>query len=151
MASSPPPILPSPDGWRRPGVLLPWAPRRLAVAGLLFSFLVVWYALGLVVTAWRACDIVSAGGRFGIVTVVLPALVLVMWVVYSIGVFAARSQPMFVRFVAGAILVVAAVLVLVTVMVPDSPPEDYRNLDLSEYPECGPAGVPTWWPAWLPS
>jgi hypothetical protein len=74
-----------------------------------------------------------------------------MWVGYSVGVYITRSQPMFARFVAGAVLVVAGVLFVVTVEVPSSPPEDYRYSDRSEWPECGPAGVPAWWPAWLPS
>lgn len=143
-----PPILPSPDGWRQPAVLLPWAPRRLAVAGLLFSVVVVWYAIGLSVAAWQACDIVSAGQKFGLVTVVFPALALVMWVIFSVGAFVTRSLPMFARFQAGATLVVIGMLFLVTVEVPKS---DYRFTDHSEYPECGPGGVPTWWPAWLPS
>jgi hypothetical protein len=52
MMTATPPILPSPDGWRQPAVLLPWAPRRLALAGLLFSLVAVWYPIGLIVTAW---------------------------------------------------------------------------------------------------
>ena len=152
MTTSPPPILPSPDGWRQPRALLPWASRRLAVAGLLFSILVGYNAIGLIVVAWQACDIVSAGARFGIATVVFPALVLGMWVVYSVGLYFARSRPTFIRFGAGAVLAVAAVFFMVTVVVPDPAFADYSGVGRrADYPECGPAGVPTWWPAWLPS
>jgi hypothetical protein len=46
---------------------------------------------------------------------------------------------------------VLGMLFFVTVQVPMSPAEDYRLTDHSEWPECGRAGVPTWWPAWLAS
>ena len=109
-------------------------------------------ALGLIVVAWQACDLVSAGPRAGLFVLMVPTIVVGMWVVYSIGVYISRSKPMVVRFAAGAVLGLTAVFSLVVVVVPDPAFADYSGIGRrADYPECGPRGIPTWWPSWLPS
>lgn len=150
MSTQPPPIRPSPDGWRQPGVLLPWVTPVLAVAGLMVSAIGAYVALDLYVSARQACELLDAGNRASFL-LFLPPLVIGMWIVFALGVYISQSQPALLRFITATLLAVAVAFSLVSSMVPDSPPQDYRDVDHSEFPDCGPGGVPTWWPTWLPT
>lgn len=152
MSTRPPPILPSPGGWRQPRSLVPWMPStRVALAGLVLCFVAAYGATVLILAAWQACDVVPAGTRAGWVGLVFPALAIGTWVVFLIGVyFVARSRRALVQL-GGVVLAVAALFFFVTVVVPDRAYADRPGLPEAEYPECGPYSVPTWWPSWLPS
>jgi hypothetical protein len=151
MTTTPSPMAPSPDGWRDPRVVAPWAPRELLVAGLALSLVGAHGAVRLIAHAWGACSDVSTGSSFGLGAIYLPAIAVGMWFAFVLGAFVARSKRVFVRLLAGAVLAFVISLLVVIVMMPNAPHGSYPSVDRSEYPECGPDGIPTWWPSWLPS
>jgi hypothetical protein len=151
-----PPILPSSDGWQ-PGFIPPPFPDRLLVpwrllaAGLLTVVLIAYEVLFLVGAAWSACG--DVGGvaigfsLWGLFAIAIGA----GSIAFYVGSVIPRRRSILVRYVAGAVLAIAAVFALATISIPLSNPADYREVSRVDYPECGPNGIPTWWPSWLPS
>jgi hypothetical protein len=84
--------------------------------------------------------------------VILPLLIGVGWAAYTGALFFGRRIPLLVRLVAATVLVVAICLAVVVELVP-AYGEDFYGFSgpTVDLPECGPGGIPTWWPRWLPS
>lgn len=108
-----------------------------------------------VVLAWDACDDMSAGGSFFLTFVFLPGVVLVSWVAFAVGTLVSFKLHAALRLVIGLAPVVVVCAAAVAMWVPAYPAADYQpggwHANTPGHPECGPNGIPTWWPAWLPS
>ena len=156
-ADLPPPIVPQPHGWQKPGFLPPNVPRRLRVpwgvlgAGLLTGVVAAiagWY---LVTLAWNACESEFGLTRSADLFLRLGLMVVSGWLAFFVGCILIRPRSALAHWAAGTLFAVATVLVIVTANVPRSDPANYRSIDTEEHPECRLNGVPTWWPVWLPS
>ena len=112
------------------------------------AFGTVW----LIGSAWAVCDEAEAGARFGLNTVILVFLMLAGWAAFSVALITLRKAHLLIRLACGAVLALAACLTVVTLEVP-AYGEDFYGLERPrrDAPECGPEGIPTWWPDWLPS
>jgi hypothetical protein len=101
--------------------------------------------------AWYACDDMGGVATGLSLWALLAEMIAWGWAAFYAGSLVAQRGSMLVRYAAGTMLCIAAVFALMTWNVPRSGPADYRSVDRAEYPECGPNGIPTWWPTWLPS
>jgi hypothetical protein len=106
----------------------------------------------LIGSAWTECADIEAGGRFILVFGYLPVTALATACTAAITLHSSRRLGRISR----AVLVLAAVLLAALLVVMWSVPVagygDWPGGAGDEATaQCGPGGVPTWWPSWLPS
>lgn len=139
--------LPDPR-WRPLGRWITW---EMVVLGFFLSVVLAWYSIGLIGSAWAACDEAEPPYLFGLVFVIFPAMALVAWVAFTIGAVVTERSHDIVRYAAGTLLAVAICLLVVTFHVPIRDDYDASPSTDPLMIECGANGIPTWWPSWLPS
>jgi len=126
------------------------------LAGLPICGLLAYGTTRLIGEAWSACGDNEPPYMFGLVFGVLPAMAVVMFVVWTLWTALTRGRPwpIFAVPVATALLLVGWFFFAATV--PMNEP-DYYNApaslgDPSPFTSaCGRDGIPTWWPSWLPT
>ena len=116
-----------------------------------------WLLTGLVGSAWEECEDLDAGRRFALLFLVLPVIMFAAFGAFGTAWFLLRRHSTrwaTVPFIAA----VAAAFFAVTLFVPIRGETDWidydpaaRPLDTVTTAMCGVGGIPTWWPAWLPS
>jgi len=108
-----------------------------------------------VALAWDACDDMSPGGASALTFVFLPGVILVSWLAFAVGTLVSFRLHAAIRVAIGLTLVIVICAAAVAMWVPAYPAGDYQGGGWHAYnpgyPECGPNGIPTWWPSWLPS
>ncbi len=92
------------------------------------------------------CFDVQAGQGFFLMVTWL-GLVFVGWWLFLVGALVTLRWHLVVRLAAGLALVLVLCLVATWQLVPWGPSTDYP---LATTGQCGPGGVPTWWPPILP-
>ena len=115
------------------------------------SGLVADKVMHLVADAWSACDDTGGVGTGLSLWALFATMIVWGWAAFYVGSLVAPRRSMLGRYTAGTVLCITAVFVLVILNVPRGDPADYLSTDRVEYSKCGPDGVPTWWPTWLPS
>ncbi len=129
-----------------------WRSRRLAEAVTIFAISVLvaivvpFLFVRLVARAQNACFDVEAGQGFFLMMTWF-GLVVVGWVLFLVGALVVLRSRLLVRLAAGLALVLALCLVATWQLVPWGPSTDYPRTTMGQ---CGPGGVPTWWPPILP-
>lgn len=131
----------------------PTRPRNAAalVLGVVALVALSFGVVRLIGSAWTECADIDAGGRFTLV-LFLPITMVVTATAAAITLSLTRRLG----FVARIVLVLAAVLLaaLLVLMwsVPVSGYSDWPGGAGDEATaQCGPGGVATWWPSWLPN
>lgn len=104
----------------------------------------------LVAAAWTACDDLEPGGVGFLWFIFLPAIALAAWIAFGLGTLVAFRFHPGVRLALGLTVVLLVGLVAVSKYVPAYGEDGYAGAATPALPECGPSGIPTWWPAWLP-
>jgi hypothetical protein len=111
-----------------------------------FAVIVPFLFIRLIAAAQNACFEVQAGQGFYLM-VTWFELVAVGWVLFWVGALVTWRRRLRVRLVTGLALVLALCLFATWRLVPWGPSTDYPTAAAAE---CGPGGVPTWWPPILP-
>lgn len=125
--------------------------RRRALGLVLLSvpvgLLVPWFFIQLIARALEAClGDLEAGGRFALFDLWLLLALVSAWA-FLIGCLAAWKLRMAARVAVG---LVAVLLICVAVTRPSVPYDSPTGYGAQAFGECGPGGVPAWWPAILP-
>ena len=124
--------------------------RRSALALILLSFpiglLVPWLFVHLIGNAQAACVDLDAGGRTALFQTWFHLAVVSGWA-FLLGSLMAWRLRLVGRILVGLLLVVAISLYATGRNVPLGNAADYGTVAAGQ---CGPGGVPTWWPAVLP-
>ncbi len=129
--------------------------HRLAAAGLVAAMLGV-ISTALIGGAYEACDPLDAGGRAALNVIYFPAITIVAWAAFGVGMWATRSLGVPTRFLSGALLAIAVCLMAIAISVPIygeafwAGPPPAPGESFAGTAQCGPGGIPTWWPVWLP-
>jgi hypothetical protein len=110
------------------------------------AFVVPFLFIQLVAYAQDACFDVEAGQGFFLMVTWLEIAFAGM-VMFWIGALVTFRLPLVVRLAVGLALVVGIGLIATRQLVPWGPATDYPSATVGE---CGPGGVPTWWPPILP-
>jgi hypothetical protein len=99
-----------------------------------------------------ACDNLEPPYAFGLLFGTFPLTWLIDGVAFVGTAVLLRRWPTIVRIVAAAAVAVLVVVEATAIQVPVGGTETYNNIDTTDplMAECGPGGVPTWWPVWLP-
>jgi hypothetical protein len=123
----------------------------IALAGIPVFAALAFGTVRLVGAAWQACGDLEPGGAGALLVLFLPLTTGLAWLVTLPILWATRRRW---SVVGAAVALVAGTLVCVVVasaLVPAYGEDDpiYNSVEMT--PECGPRGIPTWWPAWLPS
>jgi hypothetical protein len=123
--------------------------RRTWVVALLIGGLpVVGFLAFKSVQLWAGaasdCEVFEAGDRFGAALFVLPGLSLALWISYAIPLLIMRRRSIPIGLVVGVVLALAGAYRFV------SGTGDLIRADASDSSQVCPAGVPDWWPSWLP-
>lgn len=125
----------------------------VGVAGIVGATTLSILITALIGAAWTACDDIEAGGRFALVFLQLPAAFVVTSAAFGATAFVARSLQYIPRLAVSIVAMLIGAVLVIAVFVPihgDSywaepgPTPDATT-------KCGPGGIPTWWPIWLPS
>ena len=122
----------------------------IQLAGPMVALVVAVTASLLVGAAWSACDDANPGGVGFLVVTFLPGTFLASWAAFASGGFLAFPAPPPLRLALAVALAFAVGVLAVAEQVPAYPDSDYPLQSSSVRPTCGPSGIPTWWPAWLP-
>jgi hypothetical protein len=151
LTSPMPPTEPSPDGWRQPTT----PPGRhetygLLLLGFFLSGGMSWVTIQAIGNAWSACDDLGLGGG-GLVIVFFPILTLVALAGFAVGLVLTRHEPSAIRLACGLVVALAICVTAAALWVPAYGEASYESTRNPDLPECGPNGIPTWWPSWLPS
>lgn len=121
----------------------------MVVLGLAVSAVTAWGSIELVAAAWAACDDAEPPYLFGLLWVIFPATTVGAWIAFAFGVVITSRRHPIVRCATGAIFVTAVCVFAAVVQVPAHDDYGAPSNDPSMV-ECGPNGIPTWWPTWLP-
>lgn len=145
--------MPLNDAWRRDRVASHLPIILAAIIWLPGS----WLLTGLVGSAWEECEDLDAGGRFALLFLALPVIMVAAFGPFGTAWFLLRrhrTRRATVPFIAA----VAAAVFAVTLFVPIRGETDWIDYDPAARPSntvttamCGLGGIPTWWPAWLPT
>jgi hypothetical protein len=145
----PPTYWTPPDArWRPLGRWITW---EMVVLGLALCVPLGWGSIQVVAAAWAACDEAEPPYLFGLLFLILPATILAAWVGFTIGAVLTSRWHDIVRYTVGAAFAVSVCFAAVTLQVPIRDGYDAQPSNDPLMVECGPYGIPTWWPAWLPS
>jgi O-antigen/teichoic acid export membrane protein len=141
------------DAWRRYriGSLIP-----IIVAAVVW-LPASWLLTGLIASAWEECEDLDAGNRFGLLFLVLPVIMFAAFAAFGSAWFLLKGTQTL-RAVIPFIAAMVAAVFVVSLFVPIRGDEDWvgydpadRSPDTATTALCGEGGIPTWWPAWLPS
>jgi len=119
---------------------------RLALLSLAIGLVVPWVFVTLLEHAEAACHDLDAMDElllFGLWVV----LALASSLAFFVGNLVAWKLPIAARIAVGVVPVLAVCLVATGLSVPQGNASDYPAVASGQ---CGPGGVPTWWPAFLP-
>ena len=106
-------------------------------------------ARDLISAAWVACFEPEAGSNFGLNVFFFPIASVLAGCAMTVALFVPGRAPFLLRLVMGFGVAVVLGLAVFAMAVPSGRPEGRTPSNL--WPECGPQGIPTWWPIWLPS
>lgn len=123
----------------------------LYAAGFAVTVLIALVVRELVILAWEACVDTDAGDRFGATFEVLGWIGLLGTIAFAAVVRRTRRWSRAMRLALGCVAIALVALAVIVILVPESGLDPASRAASGEYPECGPGGVPTWWPSWLPS
>jgi hypothetical protein len=127
----------------------------LWVAGCVGTVLLAAAIISLIGAAWNECADLSAGARFALVALQMPAALIAIGSAFAATAFVMRRQPVIVTTLVASVAMIAAAMLVVALSVPVGGDHNWVGLtseDLAGIPgSCRPDGVPTWWPNWLPS
>ena len=110
------------------------------------ALLVPWFFVQLIGRAESACLDLDAGDRAALFGLWLLLALVSGWA-FLIGCLAAWKLRMAARVAVGLVFVLVICVAATRQSVPVGSPADYAA---GTNGECGPGGVPTWWPAILP-
>ena len=120
-----------------------WPPTPLLLLGLplgvVLSFVALRYSSG----AESDCNVIEAGGRFGVTLFVWPAMSVALWASYLVPMVLLRRRWL----AAGVVLGIAVAVGLAYWYVSGTASLIRADPDGAIF--C-PSGVPGWWPSWLP-
>jgi hypothetical protein len=126
-----------------------WLELLACGAGLLA---LSWGVVSLIGSAWTACADIEAGGRFTLLFGYLPGTFAATVAVTAIAANLTRRMGSAARV---AVIVGSVLLVSLAITMWSVPHADYGDWPGGPGDEatvqCGPGGIPTWWPIWLPS
>lgn len=126
--------------------------RRLAFAVSAFAFSLVvavvvpFLFIRLIANAQGACFNI-AGGQAFFLMVTWFGLVIAGWWLFWVGALIAWRMRPVVRMVVGVLFVLGLCLFATWQLVPWEPMSGHATVGAGT---CGPGGVPTWWPPFLP-
>jgi hypothetical protein len=140
------------DTWRAPGPTHDRHLTAIIVFGLALAGFAAWLSVRLVAAGWYACDDLEPPYAFGLLWVVFPLTWLIGGAAFVGTTLLLRRWPTVARLLAASAVAGLIALSAATLQVPAGGSSRYPNIDTSDplLAECGPGGVPTWWPAWLP-
>ena len=124
-----------------------WQAIGLFLASIPIALVIPFLFVRLCGRAQDVCRDLEAGGWFAMFGLFL-LLAVVGWWLFWVGALVAWRAAFAWRVAAGATAVGAMCLVATWLTVPGGHPSDYAAGPASA--ECGPGGVPTWWPPVLP-
>ena len=124
-----------------------WHAVGLFVASVPVALVIPFLFVRLIGSAWDACLDLKPGGWLGLFGL-LVLLVIVGWWLFWAGALLAWRFAFPWRVAAGIAAVVVMCVVATWLTVPYGDASDYDQGGASA--ECGPGGIPTWWPAVLP-
>jgi len=106
----------------------------------------------IVAAAWSACAEAEPPYLFGLLFFDLPFTGVILWLTWAAGMLVTQRRPLWAVLLP---LGTAAVVAWASIAdrVPINEPGYYADLrsDLgASVSECGPTGIPKWWPTWLP-
>jgi hypothetical protein len=135
------------------GVAQPRIGGRTLVVGILFALVLARSTIELLGAAWAACFDADLPHRVGLNLLAWPLMTIVIGATVAVARMATRRRSRLVRVTAATLLSVGVALAFVISQVPlGSRAEAYEGLAVEfGLPSCGPGGVPTWWPSWLPN
>jgi hypothetical protein len=147
----------------------------LALLGVPVASVAAYLSAQLIAHAWEACLVdLDAGGRFALFAL-MCGMAALAWIGFVVGALATWRLAFIWRFGVGLVLVLAvcgwvlhenvplgdAAAYAFQLPVPSPTPVDLEGvpfgewltsptLDVIDMSACGPGGIPTWWPSWLP-
>lgn len=121
------------------------------LAGLATAGVMGWLTVQGIGLAWLACDDLEPGGSWALLFGFFPGVTLAAWVAFAVGSFVLKRRRPLVRFLAGFVLASLVCLAAFAQFVPAYGEATYRSSVNADNPECGPHGIPRWWPTWLAS
>jgi hypothetical protein len=128
----------------------------LAVGGAVLSPALAYGTISLVARAWSAWGDFEPPYGASLVILAFPVLTIGIWAAVGVGLSLTRNRN---TWLAVPIFSVIAVLMMwetVALAVPMEPAAYYAgSTSPDDIPgslpgQCGPGGIPTWWPSWLP-
>jgi hypothetical protein len=126
------------------------------LVGFVITPVLAWLSTSVIGAAFATCDILDAGGRSGLLVLYFPAILVGAGAAFVVGAWTTRRLPGLSSVVAGTILAIAACGLAIALSVPIHGesfwvgPAHASEPNFSGTAECGPGGIPTWWPVWLP-
>jgi hypothetical protein len=124
----------------------------LIFSGAAIASLCAYGSMRLVAAAWDACDELEPPHAFGLFVVELPAHAITL-LVLLVGAWWVGRRHSTALGVALALATAAVGFAVPTALrVPASNAPEFVDPIAEPYlAECGPGGIPTWWPTWLPT
>lgn len=120
-----------------------WPPTPLRLLGLPVGVVLSFFALRFSAGAQWDCNVIEAGGLFGVTLFVWPAMSIALWAGYLMPIVLLRRRWLAV----GVVLGIAVAIGLAYWYVSGTASLIRADPDGAFF--C-PSGVPSWWPSWLP-
>lgn len=119
----------------------------IVVIGIPIAVVIPFLFMRLIGRAQAACLSDMYPGQNFYLFMTWLGVVLAAWVLFVVGALLAWRGRIAIRIGLGVVLVVALCLVVTWLLVPWGEPTDYATTIVRK---CGPGGIPTWWPPFLP-
>lgn len=120
--------------------------------GLPVGLVIAYGSIRLIAAAWSECGDGSPGGGGYLLFVYLPLVTVLAASGFAACAVLVGRWSKLAAFLAGLAVATLIAVPFVAQEVPAYPAADYANgHDPRATAACGPQGVPTWWPWWLPS
>lgn len=148
----------APSGWQMPPERR-WFVPSLTMLGVAFlvGIVLAYGSTRLIAAAWTECGDYEPPYGFGLLFFDLPLLTVLAGSGFAVGALTVGRWSRPAEVIAGLSVAALIAVAYVAQLVPMGPATDYAIGPQSRAPytrataACGPQGIPTWWPWWLPS
>ena len=126
-----------------------WMTAHGAV-GLVLSAGLAYGAVNVIGHTWRVCGDLEPPYGFALLFWHLPLTALVILVAWLAAGFMTRRRSLATSIVVPLAVAILSAWASIAASVPMNDPAFYADGDAPVSRDCGPGGVPTWWPRWIP-
>ena len=135
--------------------IVSWTEYDRVVAGLLLGVPIAvgaaYLSCRLIAAGWSACGDAEPPYLFALLFLYLPAIACAAWIGWTAVIVVTRRAKVWQSALVASLVVLLVGYLPIVTSVPMNAPEYYAAAEDDPALEtCGPGGVPTWWPAWVP-